>query len=160
MFEESPDAFISRWRKHAASVRIFSRTEGLPLLEAETAGAILQMLERTGPYLAPPGPAKMIINPTAQRLEMRDGGGSDAERQKVEIPGIGRLRVCGIIAFRDDPFVVVDAGAPLVVGVIEPLPTEAVAGALVAFDAVPPIHGFVLKEGKAPLLLSADGEAP
>lgn len=160
MFEESPDAFISRWRKHAASVRIFSRTEGLPLLEAETAGAILQMLERTGPYLAPPGPAKMIINPTAERLEIFAAGDSDSQPRKVETTGIGRLRVSGVIVFRDDPFVVVDAGAPLVVGVIEPLPAEAVTGAVVAFDAIPPIHGFVLKEARAPLLLNADGEAP
>jgi hypothetical protein len=154
MFEESPDGFISRWRDHAASVRIFSRTEGLPLIECQAGGAILQMLERTGPYLAPPGAAKVIINPTARQVEVKESG-----EKQIEATGIGRVRVTGTITRRDDPFLVVDAGAPLVVGVEEPLPPEAVPGAWVWFDAVPPIHGFVLREARTPVLRGADGEA-
>lgn len=154
MFEESPDGFIHRWREYAAAVRIFSRTEGLPLLEAEVAGAILQMLERTGPYQAPPGLARLIVNPTAQRLAPAGG-----ERKLLEVAGIGQARIQGQIVLRDDPFLVVDAGAPLVVGVLEPIPREAIAGAWINFESVPPIHAFVLREARAPVLPSANGEA-
>lgn len=112
------------------------------------------MLERTGPYLAPPGDARVIINPTAQRVELHDG------RQTVlEVGGIGQARVCGRILRRDDPFLVIDAGAPLIVGVVEPIPEEAVADAWVAFDSVPPIHGFVLREVRAPPVRGGNGEA-
>lgn len=155
MFEDSLDGFISRWRKHAAPVRIFSRTEGLPLLECETAGAILQVLERTGPYLAPPGPARAIINVTVGSVEV-----VTPEDRSLESTGVGQARGCGVIVLRDEPFLVVDVGAPLVVGVEEQLPAEAVVGAWVSFTAVPPIHGFVLNEPRLPSLQSENGEAP
>jgi hypothetical protein len=154
MFEESPDGFVSRWRSYAASVRVFSRTEGLPMLEFEAAGAILQVLERTGPYLAPPGNARMIINPTAESLDVRPGG-----HKSLESIGLGRARAIGVLTLREDPFLVVDAGVPLVVSVSCDLPEDAVPGAWVSFEAVPPIHGFVLREPTARVLRSAEGEA-
>lgn len=154
MFEESPDGFISRWRKHAASARIFSRTEGLPLLEVEAGGSILQVLERTGPYLAGPGMAKVIINPTASSVEVRSNG-----RRSVEVAGIGKMSGCGEVIHREDPFLVLDVGAPVVLGVVEALPAEAVPGSWVSFEAIPPIHGFVVPEPKRTLLRSAEGDA-
>lgn len=153
MFEESADGFVNRWREYAATVRIFSRTEGLPLLEAEAGGAILQMLERTGPYLAPPGAARMIINPTAQSVELHYAG-----RKAIEVGGLGQAHICGEIVRRDDPFLVIDAGAPLIVGVMEPIPDEAVAGTSVAFQSLPPIHGFVLPEARPPTVRGGNGE--
>ncbi|HEX7004502.1 MAG TPA: hypothetical protein VF168_09990 [Trueperaceae bacterium] len=154
MFEESPDGFISRWRQHAAAARVFSRTEGLPLLEVEAGGAILQVLERTGPYLAQPGEANVIINPTARTVELHGSG-----KMSVEVAGIGRMSACGQIIYRDDPFLVVDVGAPVVLGVIEPLPDGAVAGAWVSFESIPPIHGFVVPTQKRNVVRSAE-EAP
>lgn len=155
VFEESPDGFISRWRNHAAPVRVFSRTEGIPLLEVEAGGAILQILERTGPYLATPGMAKVIINPTAHSVEVHQGG-----KRSIDATGIGQIRACGTISYREDPFLVVDIGVPMVLGVIEPLPDEAQPGAWVSFEAVPPIHGFVLPEPKRDVVRNAEGEAP
>jgi hypothetical protein len=155
VFEESPDGFMARWREHAASVHVFSRTEGLPLLECEAGGAILQMLERTGPYIAPPGNARVIINPTAARVQVHGSG-----QRSLEATGIGQLRGCGLISRRDDPFLVIDAGAPLVLGVQEELPAAATAGMWVSFEAVPPIHAFVVREVRAAPLRTAEGEAP
>lgn len=155
MFEESTDAFMARWRNHAASVRIFSRTEGTPLLECEAGGAILQMLERTGPYLAPPGDARVIINPTAAEISLHGGG-----MKRLEANVIGDVRGCGEVVVRDDPFLVLDTGVPIVLGVQAPLKDEVRQGTMVSFDAVPPIHAFVLPKPKAQLLSGPDGEAP
>ena len=155
MFEESPDGFISRWRTHAARARVFSRTEGLPLLEVEAGGAILQVLERTGPYLASPGEAQVIINPTAVSVQVHSNG-----KRSVEVAGIGQMRGCGQVTLRDDPFLVLDVGAPVVLGVVEELPAEAVPGAWVSFEAIPPIHGFVVPEPKRATMRPAEGEAP
>lgn len=155
MFEESPDGFINRWRGYAAPVRVYSRTEGLPLLEVEIGGAILQVLERTGPYLATPGKAKVIVNPTANSVAVHPGGS-----RSVDAIGIGKMRACGVITFRDDPFLVLDVGAPIVLGVVEPLPEDAVPGAWVSFEAIPPIHGFIVPEPKSTVMRTAEGEAP
>lgn len=125
------------------------------MLELEAGGAILQVLERTGPYLAPPGIARAIINPTAATIAVNRSG-----VKSLESTGVGRARGCGLITLREDPFLVVDAGAPLVLGVEGPLPPEAVPGAWVSFEAVPPIHGFVVPEPRQTILRGRDGEAP
>ncbi len=61
-FEDSIESFISQWKPYAASVTLFSRTEGNPLLECGAAGKIFHVLERTGPYGVVPGNAKVIVN--------------------------------------------------------------------------------------------------
>ncbi|MEX2536511.1 MAG: hypothetical protein WD273_13020 [Trueperaceae bacterium] len=155
MFEESPDGFISRWRSHAAFVQIFSRTEGLPLLELEAGGAIFQVLERTGPYLAPPGNAKAIINATVDSVEIHTGG-----RKFVEAASIGHMRGCGIVTLREDPFLVLDVGVPLVVGFQGRVAAEVMPGVWVSFEALPPIHGFVLHEPRSTVPRGPEGEAP
>lgn len=139
MFEDSVDTFIVRWRPFTADVRLFGRVEGNPLIECEVAGTILQVLERTGPYRAFPGGARMILNFTADRLELMAPG-----RKQIEATGLSAARVEGVVLLREDNMVVVDAGAPLVVGVHEPLDDEVAAGDSVSFDALPPIHGFLV----------------
>lgn len=128
-----------RWRPFTTAVRLFSRTEGSPLLECEVAGTILQVLERTGPYLSTPGPARMILNVTADRLEV-----VGTRQKRIESTGIGAVRVAGVVLLREEDMVVVDGGAPLVVGVHEALADSVAAGDFVVFDAVPPIHGFLV----------------
>jgi hypothetical protein len=139
MFEESVETFIVRWRPFTTAVRLFSRTEGSPLLECEVAGTILQVLERTGPYLSIPGDARMILNITTDRLEV-----VSARQKRIESTGIGAVRVAGVVLLREEDMIVVDGGAPLVVGVHEPLADSVAAGDFVVFDAIPPIHGFVV----------------
>lgn len=139
MFEESPEAFISHWRSHAADVNVFSRVEGDPLLEFAVAGVILHALERTGPYLAAPGPARIIINPVTETVELLKG-----ETERIEVTGTSRGRISGRVTHRDDPFLVVEAGAPLVVAVLGSLPAEIREGSHVTFEIQPPVHAFVL----------------
>lgn len=139
------ETFIVRWRPFTTDVRLFGRVEGSPLLEVSVGGVILQVLERTGPYRAVPGEARMILNPTAQRLEV-----VASATKLIEPTGISKARVTGVVILREENMVVVDAGVPLVVGVHEPLDDHVAAGDVVAFDGLPPIHGFLVAgDGKA-----------
>jgi hypothetical protein len=70
MIEDSVDAFVTRWRGHAAEVELFPRHEGSPLLECRAGAALLQLFERTGPYLWRPGPGRVIIHPVTEALEV------------------------------------------------------------------------------------------
>ncbi len=56
---------------------------------------------------------------------------------------------------RDDPFLIVDVGVPLVIGVTTPIPELAV-GEVVRFATRPPIHGFVLPNAAARIPASSD----
>lgn len=140
MFEDSVESFIVRWRPFATGVRLHARGEGSPLLECSVAGTVLQVLERTNPYAAQPGRAHMILNFTAERLTP-----TDARAKRIEATGVSRAHVEGLVVLREDDMVVVDAGAPIVVGVLEPLPDDLAPGDFVTFDGVPPIHGFVVE---------------
>lgn len=140
MIEDGPDAFLQRWRRYAADAVLFARPEGSPLLEAEVDGAVLQVLERTNPYLAVPGPARLLVNPTVTALQR-----AETSEPALSVPSRGGLEGAGVVLAREGRVVVVDAGAPLVLA-CDPAPDEAdaVVGAWVRFEARPPIHGFVL----------------
>ncbi|MFO7545037.1 MAG: hypothetical protein R6W77_06035 [Trueperaceae bacterium] len=77
MIEDSVDAFVTRWRGHAAEVELFPRHEGSPLLECRAGTALLQLFERTGPYLWRPGPGRVIIHPITEALEVIAEDGAD-----------------------------------------------------------------------------------
>jgi hypothetical protein len=139
MFEESPEAFIARWRAYAAPATIFSRVEGDPLLEFATAGVILQALDRTGPYTAGVAPALLLINPVAEQVRIQAGS-----EESIDVTGIARARVRGRIIHREDPFLIVQAGVPFVLGVLAELQPELQEGVHVEFDIQPPLHAFVL----------------
>ena len=142
MFEDGVDALVARFSAHAASVELASRVEGSPLLECLADGVVLHVFERTGPYLAALGPARVIVQPetaTLTRLEVDD----PAPERSIEVTAVSAVTACGVVRLREDPFVVVDAGLPLVVAVDE-LPDGVQAGDRVRFQSRPPLHGFVL----------------
>lgn len=141
MFEDSPEAFVSRWQRHAADVELFPHREGSPLLECRAGGAILQLFERTGPYLSRPGRLKVVLHPVTQALEVLEPGSAAAE---LTVTGISSVLATGTVVAAEGDLVVVDAGAPLVVGVLERLPAGLEPGQLVRFEAAAPVHGFVV----------------
>lgn len=142
MIEDGPDSFTQQWRRFAAEATLFGRPEGSPLLEIEVAGVVLQLLERTNPYLGMPGRARVLVQPSTDDLEVCGDGD---EGTMLEVPWRGALRAQGPVLHREGRLLVVDAGTPLVVDVRGladgdgPRP-----GAHVRFMAMPPIHGFVL----------------
>ena len=139
--EESPEAFVARWRGYAADAELFARPEGVPLVECRVGDAVIQVFERTGPYLSRPGRARLIVNPTADAVSVAD----PARRPGVESLGLSRLAATGRVVRRDGPVIVVDAGGvPLVVGLTAAPPPEVREGALVTFESQAPVHGFVV----------------
>ncbi len=139
MIEDGPEAFVQRWRTYAADAVLFARPEGSPLLEAELGGAVLQLLERTNPYLAVPGTARLLVNATVVRVEPCD----EPERE-LSVPSRGALAGRGVVLEREGRLLAVDAGAPLVLA-CDDTPGDGVGpGTVVRFEAAAPLHGFVL----------------
>jgi len=145
VIEESPEGFIQRWREYAAEVQVFPRTEGSPMLECLAAGAILQVLDRTGPYQGGSGRRRVIINPMVETLEPLP-----EPARRLEVSGLGTLEAAGQLVAREGRMAVVDCGVPLIVAVLGD--GEAAEGGsleeggFVRFTSVPPVHGFVIQE--------------
>ena len=153
MFEESVESFITQWRPYAADVTLFSHTEGSPLLECRAAGVIFSVLERTGPYTAEIGPAQLILHLTTERVEE-----AEEPTRKLTVLGPSQLKAWGLIVLRQGQMIVVDAGAPLVVGSFAPLPDTLAAGDWVIVEGLPPVHGFLLPKTTRPALAPVHSE--
>lgn len=140
MFEESVEGFVARWRAHALRGTAFARAEGSPLLELAIGDAVVQTLERTGPYLAPAGPVRAILHATTSAWDP-----APTPERRLEAVGLGRIELVGPVVERDGPQFVIDAGAPVVVGYDGPdgAPFPAV-GEWVACVSVAPVHAFVV----------------
>lgn len=148
MIEDSPESFIARWKGYAADVELFPHTEGSPLLEVRAGSVLLQLFERTGPYLGRPGPAKLIIHPVV------DGALTPAPADAtpgMEVTGVSRFHAVGKVVAVDGRVTVVDAGVPLVVATLgeQHASLTVQVGQLVSFSNRPPAHGFVLPPGAA-----------
>ena len=151
-FEDSIESFITQWKPYAASVQLFSRTEGNPLLECGAAGKIFHVLERTGPYNVVPGSANVIVNVMTERVTK-----ASETRKRLEVTGLSRVHVQGPVLLRQQRTAIVDAGIPLVVSVFAGLPDDVAAGDWLELDSLPPLHGFVTSVAQRPLV-SAQGE--
>lgn len=141
MFEESVESFITQWRPYAADVTLFAHTEGSPLLECGAGGVIFGVFERTAPYAAHSGPAKLILHLSAEQLNP-----CEARSGRLEVVGPSQLRATGLIVLRQGQLVVIDAGVPLVVGSFTPLPDTLAAGDWVEVSGLPPVHGFLVSK--------------
>lgn len=139
MIEEAPEAFMQRWRKYAADAVLFARPEGSPLLEASLGSTIVQMLERTNPYLAVPGRARLLVNASASRID-----GADDGPEELSVPSRGRLAGRGRVLEREGRLVVVDAGWPVLIEIPGDTEVPLDEGAWIVFEAAAPLHGFVL----------------
>ncbi len=151
MFEESVESFVSQWRPYAADVTLFTQAEGSPLLECQAGGAIFGVLARTGPYSAVNGPAQLIVHLMTEQVTLSAG-----REQQLEVLGPSRLRATGLVVLRQGRMVVVNAGAPLVVGSFGALPEGLTAGDWVEVSGLPPVHGFVIPKTVRRTLTPAD----
>ena len=142
MVEEGVDAFIARFKAHACDVQLASRYEGSPLLECFAGDLVLYLFERTNPYHAASGRARVIVHPEAASCTRLDAD-DPAPARTVESVGASALSVSGVVDVREDPFLIVDAGVRLVVAV-DALPAELAVGDRVRFESRAPVHGFVL----------------
>lgn len=148
MIEESPEAFIAEWGEHAVNATIFPRAEGVPLIEAEVNGVILQLFERTGPYEALPGERRLIIHALTEELTVE----SEAEEVGTTVTGLSAVQVVGRVTLINERVLAVDAGFPIVVGLLGASPALPAVGETVRFENRPPLHGFIVTSNRAVLL--------
>ena len=135
-------------------VVVFPNTEGSPLLECQAGDVILSLLERTGPYTTLPGRASAIINVTAGEVAP-----SEYPVRRLEVPSVSQVVVSGLVLSREDQFLVIDAGIPLVVGVQGSVPESVSAGDWVTFEGIPPIHGFIVSGDRRRPVVAGDDRA-
>lgn len=139
MVEDGPESFVERWKAYAGDATLFARPEGSPLLEAGLGTTVVQLLERTNPYLAVPGLARLLVNASADRAEP-----SDDDRPSLSVPSRGALAGTGRVLEREGRIVALDAGWPLLLELTAERAASISEGAWIDFEASPPVHGFVL----------------
>ncbi len=154
MLEDSIESFVTQWKPYAATAELFAHFEGSPLLECRAAGKIFHVFERTGPYLSQPGMVQMIIHPVTESvIKLADGS------KQFEVIGHSQIRAQGILLLRQENILVIDAGIPLVVGVLGDLPADLNLGDWLHFESSRPIHGFVLPPARTDRTLSRGAES-
>ncbi|MFN2321527.1 MAG: hypothetical protein ABR510_01025 [Trueperaceae bacterium] len=149
MIEDSVEGFVARWRAHAVHATAFARAEGSPLLELGIGDAVVQTLERTGPYLAPTGPVQVVLHAMTRGFEP-----ATPDERRLGSSGLGRLEVAGVVVEREGAVAVIDAGHPLVVGLDDPAGEAGLpeVGAWVSCVSMAPVHAFVLPAVRASVI--------
>lgn len=138
MLESSETDFAARFAEYAASGTLYPQTEGSPLMEFASAGQVLYLFDRTGPYTAQPGAARVVVHGVLRSLAL-----ADDEYEDLRLTGVSEAEGQGQVLARGGPFVVVRSQLPLVLGSFEPLPDVQV-GDWVAFQIHAPLHGFLV----------------
>lgn len=139
VLENSVAEFVERWREHAANALLYPQPEGSPLLEARLGGRVVYLLDRTGPYTARPGEARVIVHPVAETL-----AATDETEDRLTVTGVSRLEAVGSVLEVARSVVVVLARVPLVVGVFDESWRRLRAGDRVGVQSLAPVHGFYL----------------
>ncbi|GGR99908.1 hypothetical protein [Deinococcus sedimenti] len=141
--ETSEREFAARFAEFAAQGTLYPVREGSPLLEFGVAGRVLYLFDRSGPYAAQPGPARLVVHGVLeegalQRLPADFSGG-----EQVQVVGVSGVEGRGEVLAVSRQVVVVRARLPLVLGAFSPLPVVK-PGDWVSFRTAPPLHGFVV----------------
>ncbi|NTY01043.1 hypothetical protein [Deinococcus sp. JMULE3] len=143
--ETSEREFAARFAEFAAEGTLYPSREGSPLLEFGVAGRVLYLFDRSGPYAAQPGAARVVVHGVLEDagagLRVLDDAGS--RREVLQSVGVSAVEGCGVVLAAQRQVVVVRARLPLVLGAFGPFP-EVQPGDWVSFRTAPPLHGFVL----------------
>lgn len=145
ILESSEAEFASRYRAFAARGELYPQPEGSPLLEFASQGRVLYLFDRSGPYAAAPGPAELIVHgilDPAHPPRLGEGGPGEFREQLTAL-GVSAVEGVGEVLTASAQVWVVRARLPLVLAAFQPLPPVKV-GEWVAFQTLPPLHGFVV----------------
>ncbi|GMA17305.1 hypothetical protein E5F05_20325 [Deinococcus metallilatus] len=145
MLESSETEFASRYAAFAAEGELYPQPEGSPLLEFATGGRVLYLFDRTGPYVARPGFARVVVHGVLDLAGTRrlTPGEERGTPETLTVVGISGVEGTGEVLHAARQVWVVRARVPLVLAAFEPLPPVQV-GEWVAFRTLPPLHGFLL----------------
>jgi hypothetical protein len=139
VLENSIAEFIQSWKHHATLALVYPQPEGSPLLEVRIGGRVIYVLDRVGPYAARPGEANLIVHPVAETVSR-----VQATEEILKPVGVSRIEAVGPVLETARGFVVVQARAPLVVGVFDDSWRDLKPGEFVSVQSLEPVHGFYL----------------
>ncbi|CAM3967288.1 hypothetical protein [Deinococcus marmoris] len=140
--ESSERDFAARYASHAAHGLIYPQPEGSPLLEFLAGGRVLYLFDRSGPYSAPPGEARVVVHGVLEAGSVDLLPGSE-HREILSVQGVSALEGCGRVTHTVGKAWVVQARLPLVLAAFEPLP-PVLPGQWITFRTLAPLHGFVV----------------
>lgn len=146
VLENSVEEFVARYAAHATRGVLFPGVEGSPLLEFESGGVVLYLFDRSGPYSAAAGSARMLVHGVAKAFEVL---GADDRPESLSATGISAVEGVGRVVQASRNVLVVQARLPLVLGSFAPLPGVRV-GEWVRFETEPPLHGFSILGSETP----------
>lgn len=136
--ESSVEEFTARFAPHAARGTLYPGIEGSPLLEFEAGGRVLYLFDRSGPYAARPGEARVVVHAVVETLE------AAGEREEaLNVVGVSAVEGVGEVLESGRGWCVVQARLPLVLGRFGP-GVPARPGEWVRFRTAPPLHGFLV----------------
>ncbi|MBB6016383.1 hypothetical protein HLB42_00120 [Deinococcus sp. D7000] len=139
--ESSDRDFAARFAPHAAHGLLYPQPEGSPLLEFVAGGRVLYLFDRSGPYAAQPGHARVVVHGVLQAGSVQLV--SPERGETLSVQGVSALEGCGQVTHVVGQVWVVQARLPLVLACFEGLPPVAV-GQHVVFRTLPPLHGFIV----------------
>jgi hypothetical protein len=136
--EDSVEGFITQFKPYATTVELLPKIEGSPLLECMVGQKVIHLLERTGPYTSRPGKAQVILNPNTETIQK-----AEKAEKGMQVIALSRVRAQGLVLEHNPDTLIVDAGIPLVVSLLNDSHNIAL-GDYVSFESVAPVHGFVV----------------
>ncbi|MDK2014317.1 MULTISPECIES: hypothetical protein [unclassified Deinococcus] len=140
--ETSEREFAARYAEFAAEGTLYPSREGSPLLEFGVAGRVLYLFDRSGPYAAAPGAARLVVHGVLEPAGLRLLTAQEELREQLHALGVSGVEGRGVVLSVGRQVVVVRARLPLVLGAFGPLPGVQ-PGDWVGFRTVPPLHGFM-----------------
>lgn len=143
--ENSEQEFLDRYAEFAASGVLYPQIEGSPLMEFSTAGRVLFLFDRTGPYRAQPGEARVLVHALVEASGWQVLSEEAGRQEKFNMVGVSEAEGTGEVISLSRRACVVRARLPLVLSAFDPLPDVAL-GDWVSFRTLPPLHGFLIGE--------------
>ncbi|WP_192930830.1 hypothetical protein [Deinococcus sp. AJ005] len=140
--ESSERDFAARYASHAAHGLIYPQPEGSPLLEFVAGGRVLYLFDRSGPYSAQPGKARVVVHGVLEADSVELLAGTE-HREVLSVQGVSALAGCGQITHTVGKAWVVQARLPLVLAAFGELP-QVTPGQWITFRTLAPLHGFVV----------------
>lgn len=140
--ESSEREFAARYAEYAAHGLIYPQPEGSPLLEFLAGGRVLYLFDRSGPYAAQPGAARVVVHGVLEpgSVQVQPDG---EQQETLSVQGVSALEGCGQITQVVGRAWVVQARLPLVLATFSELPPLTV-GQWITFRTLPPLHGFTV----------------
>lgn len=138
--ETSERDFASRYAEFAAQGTLYPQREGSPLLEFAVGGRVLYLFDRSGPYAARPGVARVVVHGVLdpEGTEVRESG-----EETLHVLGVSSVEGVGRVVAVPRGAVVVQARLPLVLASFGGVGGVQV-GEWLAFRTLPPLHGFLI----------------